>query len=472
MRLTWKLSLTLALGVLVVLVGYAALRVRANVEGFRRDVTLGQRDLALAVAQMLESVTAREGEARAREILAEIAESEAPTRIEWEPFAARSDIVDQMSSQVVSSADGPPILVSTVAIHIAGRDPSGLRIVEPLDREAEVERDAMLRIATTSGVVLAICLILILGFGILFVGRPLEALRRQAKRVGSGERGLRTEVNSNDEIGDLAREMNAMAESLDRAADRVQHEQEARIETLAQLRHADRLRTVGELAASVAHDLGTPMGTVSARAQMIANADVDPARARELAASIVEEIERMSKSIRTLLDHGRREGPQLAVTGARSLAEDVLALLAPLAASRRVRLVLADGPDASAKLDAAQVRHVLINLVTNAIDASPPGQTVELRVSAKDGHLLLEVDDRGSGIAPERMEHVFDPFFTTKPKGEGTGLGLSIARGIVQEHGGTLALSAREGGGSTFVVDLPVDPRDEALDGADTRSTP
>ena len=247
------------------------------------------------------------------------------------------------------------------------------------------------------------------------------------------------------------------------ANDRVQHEQEARLETLAQLRHADRLRTIGELAASVAHDLGTPMGTVSARAQMIANADVDPTRARELAASIVEEIERMSKSIRTLLDHGRREGPQLAVTDARSLAEDVLALLAPLAASRRVRLVLVDGPDTSAKLDAAQVRHVLINLVTNAIDASPATQTVELRVSATNDRLLLEVDDRGAGIPADRMDRVFDPFFTTKPKGEGTGLGLSIARGIVQEHGGTLVVSARDGGGSTFVVDLPVDPRDESL---------
>ncbi len=463
MRLTWKLSLTLALGVLVVLVGYAALRVQANVEGFRRDVALGQRDLALAVAQMLESVAAREGEDRARELLAEIAEREAPTRIEWQPFEARSDVVDQIASHVTESAEGPPILESTVAIHIPGERASGLRIVEPLDREAEVERDAMLRIATTSGVVLAICLTLILGFGILFVGRPLEALRRHARRVGSGERGLRTQVNSNDEIGDLAREMNTMAESLDRAADRVQHEQEARLETLAQLRHADRLRTVGELAASVAHDLGTPMGTVSARAQMIANADVDPARARELAASIVEEIERMSKSIRTLLDHGRREGPQLAVTDARSLAQDVLALLAPLAASRRVRLALVDGPDTSAKLDAAQVRHVLINLVTNAIDASPAAQTVELRVSATNERLLLEVDDRGAGIPPDRMDRVFDPFFTTKPKGEGTGLGLSIARGIVQEHGGTLVVSARDGGGSTFVVDLPVDPRDEAL---------
>ncbi len=457
MRLTWKLSLALALGVLVVLVGYAALRVRANVEGFRRDVTLGQRGLALAVAQTIESVAAHDGDARARALLDEIAEREAPVRIEWGALRDGDDLGGDVASRVVERPNDAPVLESAIVLHIEDRAPSALRIFMPLDRESDVERDAMMRIATTSGVVLAICLILILGFGILFVGRPLDALRRQAKRLGSGERGLRTDVNSNDEIGDLAREMNAMAASLEAAADRVQHEQEARLVALAQLRHADRLRTIGELAASVAHDLGTPMGTVSARAQMIAHDDVEFTRARELAASIVDEIERMSKSIRALLGHARREGPQLAMTDARALADDVLSLLAPLAATRRVRLVLVDGSAVSAKLDAAQVRHVLINLVTNAIDASTAGQTVELRVDARAQRLAFEVADRGPGIPAATLDHVFDPFFTTKPEGEGTGLGLSIARGIVEEHGGTLTVTAREGGGSTFTVSLPMD---------------
>jgi signal transduction histidine kinase len=109
-----------------------------------------------------------------------------------------------------------------------------------------------------------------------------------------------------------------------------------------------------------------------------------------------------------------------------------------------------------ADLDAVQMRHVLINLLSNAIDASPDGGTVEVVVDAVGGELRLSVIDHGPGIDPENVAAVFEPFFSTKAPGQGTGLGLSVARGIVEEHGGAVTVSAGEGGGARFDVRFPL----------------
>ncbi len=245
--------------------------------------------------------------------------------------------VESLSTRLPNGEDA---LTTYVTLQLPGAPVTAVELVEPLGREAEYAREAVLRTATTTLVVLALCIPIILGFGVLFVGRPLEALRRHAQRVGLGERGIQTRVASGDEIGELAREMNAMAAALDQARVRVRTEEAARLDALGQLRHADRLRTVGAMASSVAHDLGTPMGTVNARAQMIASGEVEPARARELAAMIVEEIERMSRSIRQLLDHGRRSEPRRELVDVTEWASNVGDLIRPLAERRGVEIAI------------------------------------------------------------------------------------------------------------------------------------
>jgi two-component system, NtrC family, sensor kinase len=163
----------------------------------------------------------------------------------------------------------------------------------------------------------------------------------------------------------------------------------------------------------------------------------------------------MSVRIRQLLDHARREAPRRERLDVGPWVADVIDLLRPLAERRGIDLRLEHGREEAADLDAGQMRHVLINLVTNAIEASPDGAEVEVRVALDDGALRIEVSDHGEGISEDRLDQVFEPFFTTKAPGEGTGLGLSIARGIVKEHGGSLTARAGERG-TTFVVVVPL----------------
>lgn len=461
MKLTWKLCLAVGLGVLAVLASHAALRVHRDLVRFRQTVRENHRTVGLVLSATIEHVAARDGEVRARSLVAEVDRRLAEMEIRWvgeiggEPLAATFAEPGRFESES-SVRDGAGQLRSYTTLRLPGASTTAIEIVEPLAGEAEYVHEAVVRTASTTLVVVLLCVAIILTFGVLFVGRPLEALRRHARRVGRGEVGIATPIQSRDEIGELALEMNAMSAALDEARVRVRSEEAARLDALAQLRQADRLRVVGELASSLAHDLGTPMGTVSARAQMIASGEVDSARARQLGAKIVEEIALMSVSIRQLLEHGRRDEPQRSWVEIGAWASAILDVMRPLAERRSLGLTLElSTAHPRIELDPRHMRHVLVNLLSNAIDASPPGASVEVVIDDDGPNLRIAVRDHGPGIAPENLAAVFEPFFTTKASSEGSGLGLSVARGIIEEHGGHL--SARPGvpDGTWFEMTLP-----------------
>lgn len=463
MKLTWKLSLAVGLGVLVVLAGHAALRVHRDRVRFRQAVRDNQETIGRLLAIAIEDVGAHEGVARAESLVAQADAHEPLLQIRWVdrvdgvPIAERWPTPGQFewtSTDATEANDA--VLRSYTTLRVPGHAVTAIEIVEPLAREAEYAHEALLRTATTTCVVLLLCVSIITSFGVLFVGRPLEALRRHAERVGHGEAGIATPITSSDEIGDLARAMNAMSSALDQARVRVRNEEAARLEAIAQLRHADRLRVVGELASSVAHDLGTPMATVSARAQMIESGEVPLERARELAARIVEEIARMTSTIRQLLEHGRREPPQRVAVDVAAWVAGIVDLVRPLAERRELALRLdAKTSLAPVEIDPGQMRHVLINVISNAIEASPPGERVEVEVAEDAGALRIAVVDHGPGIPEANLTAVFEPFFTTKAPSEGSGLGLSVARGIVEEHGGRLVAARDAAGGTRFELRLP-----------------
>lgn len=462
MKLTWKLSLAVGLGVLAVLAGHAALRVHRDLVRFRQTVRENHETVGLLLATSIEEMSARDGVARAESLVAEVDRREPGMRIRWVdaidgvPVEAWLPVAGRFESTSVATDDGEEELRSYMTLRLPGAPVTAVEIIEPLGRQAEYASEAVARTATTTAVVLLLCVTIILAFGVLFVGRPLEALRRHAQRAGRGEVGIATPVASSDEIGELAREMNAMSTALDEARVRVRTEEAARFEALAQLRQADRLRVVGELASSIAHDLGTPMGTVSARAQMIASGEVALARAQELAAMVVDEIALMSTSIRQLLEHGRREEPQRVTVDLQAWTPTIIDLVRPLAERRglEIRLEVATAR-AEVELDPQQMRHVLINLLSNAIDASPRGAAVEVVVDDDGSDLRIVVTDHGPGVPAENLAAIFEPFFTTKAPTEGSGLGLSVARGIVEEHGGRLSARSGVGDGTRFELRLP-----------------
>jgi two-component system, NtrC family, sensor kinase len=304
-------------------------------------------------------------------------------------------------------------------------------------------------------------------FSAWFVERPIRALINKARRVGAGDHSGPILIPSHDDITELAHEMNAMCERLADAQEQIQVEAEARIATLEQLRHADRLKTVGQLAAGVAHELGTPLNVVAGRAKMISDGDSSPEEILTHARIIGEQAERMTTIIRQLLGFARRKGPRFGIGELYSIAKETSAMLSPLADKHKVSLALDKEVRISVEVDPNQIQQAVSNLMVNAIEASP-GKQVTVRVFVRKAqppadhggsageYACLVVEDEGRGIPKKQLPHIFEPFFTTKAVGEGTGLGLSVSHDIVREHGGWIEVESEVDKGSRFSLFLPL----------------
>jgi signal transduction histidine kinase len=230
--------------------------------------------------------------------------------------------------------------------------------------------------------------------------------------------------------------------------------------TTEQLRHAERLNTLGKLAAGVAHELGTPLNVIVGHAERVADGHVEGARARQAARTILAQSERMEAIVQQLLQFGRRGRSGRGRADLRAVARATVELLQGIARGAGVELEV-DVPDAPlwTEMDPNEMEQVLANLALNAVQASKRGASVRIECGAGVDRgrnaVWARVHDEGEGIAAEHVTQVFDPFFTTKDVGQGTGLGLSIAYGIVDEHGGRIDVVSLRGKGSTFTVVLP-----------------
>jgi signal transduction histidine kinase len=270
-------------------------------------------------------------------------------------------------------------------------------------------------------------------------------------------------------VAERTAELEQRAKQLEEAWAKVRSESEARIAALELLRHEDRLKTVGKLASGLAHELGTPLNVISGYAGMIAGGSLSSHDTAESARTIKAQSERIANIVRQILDFARRRPGQRIAVDLQQLARQTLDLMAPLAEKQNVRLILADGDGAAmVRADIEQIRQVLLNLITNAVQAMPKGGDVEVAIGPARGRLpagqtdpgryvCVSVLDEGEGIPEENLTRVFEPFFTTKGPGKGTGLGLAIAEGIVREHGGWIAVESTPGKGSRFCVYLPKD---------------
>jgi len=259
--------------------------------------------------------------------------------------------------------------------------------------------------------------------------------------------------------------LRAVAGEVGRLVERERDAREhARLEE--QLRHAERLATIGTLAAGVAHELNEPLGGVLGLAQLAAKTEGLPPTAAADLGKIIRAALHAREIVRKLMLFARHEPPRKSVVRLEGLVGDALDLLAPRCAHAGVAVEreFAEGlPDLVA--DAGQMRQVVVNLAVNAIQAMPSGGTLRVRITAENGALLLEVADDGAGMDDATRRRIFTPFFTTKDVGEGTGLGLAVVHGIVSSHGGTIAVDTAPGRGSRFKVRLPTGagatPREE-----------
>jgi signal transduction histidine kinase len=302
--------------------------------------------------------------------------------------------------------------------------------------------------------------------GAALIGRPLQRVVAQARRIGDGDLSERLASDRQDEIGVLMNELNAMCDRLVVAQQRVDEESAARVETLEQLRHLDRLRMVGTIASSMAHELGTPLNVLLIRGQSLKQGDAGPEEVREAGDVVTAQVEKMSRIVRQLLDFSRRRTTTPEAVRLSDIAQRSVRLLDSLAKKHGVVLDVRVVDDSTSMGNPEHLEQAVTNLVLNGIQAMPRGGRLLLEVRS-DGAAnvpgsarvlpvgIIDVRDDGAGISKDELERIFEPFYTTKPAGFGTGLGLPVANGAAVEHGGWITASSEPGRGSSFALYLP-----------------
>jgi signal transduction histidine kinase len=297
--------------------------------------------------------------------------------------------------------------------------------------------------------------------GHLSITRPLEQLAAAMQRVRSQSLDERVDVGERDEIGQLAAQFNAMLERLAATQTALEQQRQRRRDLEQQLRRLDKLAAVGQLAATLAHEIGSPLQVLVGRAQAIADHEYPPDKVRHHAQRIAEQGSRIAGIIRDLLAYARRQPIEFGEVDLEMAALSVLDLLELEANARGIELRLrrSDSP-CLVRGNLEQLQQATFNLVHNALDASPRGSvvTVELRPAGEAAKWIeLCVLDQGEGITRENLPHLGEPFFTTKATRGGTGLGLSVVKAIVHDHGGELAFES--GGGQTrALLRIPAAP--------------
>ncbi len=475
MRLILKLVTTLLAGMIVVFALALILQIRREGALFQSDMATDDSFIAHRLAVATDAVRRIQGDAAAEQFIKDADKDAAAVRIRHAPddHPAYAPANENVRSALRPGASG--FFDDAGALHVLVPIPDQLgpfgaiEVIEDVAPERRYLRATILRhLVTTAAVTLVVGLVA-LALSTYIVGAPVGRMIGQARRIGRGDLATRLLPRGRDELAQLAREIDAMCDQLSLARERLASETNARIETLEQLRRADRLATVGKLASGIAHELGTPLNIVAARAKMISTGESQGDDARDGARIIADQAARMTRIIRQLLDFARPRKPSREPADLAGLARQAAALLAPIAKARTVT-VDAQEPSQpiSALVDPPQIHQVLSNLIVNAIHASPAGARVVLSTGATSARppadmnapeavfAFLRVTDHGRGIPPQDLVHVFEPFFTTKDVGDGTGLGLSISNGIAREHGGWIDVRSVPGQGSVFTVYLPV----------------
>lgn len=475
MRLTRKFIAALVIGVALVAMIQGFFDYRRDRAVFDSQMRAEATALGRALARGMAEVWERDGEAAARQFLLTSSSKSEHIRARWvwldestrdTPRVAKDLLAPLHDGRVVIVKDeGANVLLTYIPVRVPAGDAretreGGLEIAQPLALLDKFTEDSLRTAIIGSAGSVIVAALLALGLGVVFIGRPISRLAEKARRVGTGDLTGPLHLAQRDELGQLANEINLMC-------DRLAEERSARAAATEQLRHADRLTTVGKLASGLAHELGTPLNVVKGRAALIRDREVEGADVIDSARIIGEQAERMTALIQQLLEFARPRALQKGRLRVDAMVARVCELLATIARKEQVAIQRPEPTSLEVEADDAQLQQVLTNLVINAIHASPPGATVELSAREVDqsapahvesSHtrwLAIDVRDHGTGMDPATCERVFEPFFSTKGVGEGTGLGLSVSWGIVREHGGWIAVESAPGEGSTFTVYLP-----------------
>jgi two-component system NtrC family sensor kinase len=340
------------------------------------------------------------------------------------------------------------------------------------------------QLAQSSWQILAYDVLAMVGIAVLswlfirrMVDRPLKQLEAGTERLSSGELGYQIELQSHDQIGDLAASFNSMSLQLrganeqmvswartleDRVEEKTRELRRAHDEVL----HVETMASLGKMAAVVAHEINNPLSGILTYSKLIKKwidhdqvSNEKKIEAMQSLDLIASESRRCGDLVKSLLSFSRTSPMNVQPTDVNPVIQQCVMLLRHNLdlASIQLHLTLADGLP-KLQCDPAQIEQVLLALIVNAIDAMPRGGNLWLESSlrAEGAMVAISVRDDGSGIPPEILSKIFEPFVTTKEQGHGTGLGLAVSRGIIERHSGKISLQSELGKGTTVTITLPV----------------
>lgn len=328
-----------------------------------------------------------------------------------------------------------------------------------LSRANDQQRSSLYTLGALSALALLVAAGLLIA--VLYTLRPLTTLTAAARRIGGGDyrpiEGILEGRRASDEITLLTREFNSMAQSLAERDQRLREQHE-------RLLKSERMATVGRMTSLITHELRNPLSSINLNSEMLQEALVEhgiPAGDQEvmpLLETIVAEVDRLRDITEEYLVYARLPSPNLEPNSLLEIAQNLVEFHQFEWAQSGVEVVLgipdADGAATRVLVDANQIRQALLNLLRNAVEASPAGAQVQVRLNTSEAHACIEIEDSGPGIPTERRAHIFEPFFTTKS--QGTGLGLAMTQQIIEEHHGQIDARTAPEGGTIFVITLPL----------------
>jgi signal transduction histidine kinase len=326
------------------------------------------------------------------------------------------------------------------------------------------ERASVAATIEMSITLLVVALALVVIFGTIIniklansIASPLRTLEKITKKIAQGDFSESIEVKGKDELASLEASFNLMEEKLQNALWSLEHTIEKLREKQAQLVEAEKLASVGMLAAGIAHEINNPLTSVLTFSNLILEQCPQPDPRCDQLRTVVRETERARNIVRQLLNFGREVNIKPVKININRPVEEILDSLVAQEAFKGIELSMDLGenlPDVYA--DPAQIGQVVLNLSLNAIHAITPPGKIDVSTRVMDMFVGIVFRDTGSGIAPEHMSKIFDPFFTTKGETKGTGLGLAVSYGIIKKHGGDIEVESVVGKGTTFTVKVPI----------------
>jgi signal transduction histidine kinase len=298
-------------------------------------------------------------------------------------------------------------------------------------------------------ITLSICLIILTKY---LINKPIDGVVEVMKKAEKGDLNARYITNRQDEIGKLSESLNSMLSELDNARKEIKslHAEEYQL--------IEKMASIGEVAAAVAHEIKNPLAGISGALQVLAEDFPDDGSRKEIANEVLSEIERLDMAVKDLLVFSLPPELNLIMTDINAIIDNVIEKIRPPSQKFNVKIHSVSDTIPKTLIDPDQMEKVLLNIAHYSLRSMPGGGTLTFATynRLQSDEIEVTLSDTGKGISEEDLKDVFKPKFTTRHHGYGSGLGLAISRNIIESHKGRIDVESQVDAGSSFIISLPV----------------